>query len=158
MLTRITNARWVFGEQEMVPRSAPAASQTKANEPHRRGAKRMLFAAGFMGVSIIYVAFNRLSNNGPLTARSSFRAINATAAAAGRLFSPEWATQYWSENVGCTLGRQKYLWRNAGFGSNINSEFALLRRRLSSGHAHPSVTLHVVARQIRRIIVVEKFG
>lgn len=35
------------------------------------------------------------------------------------LFSKEWEEQYSSGNVGCTLGRKRYYWRQCGIGSNI---------------------------------------
>lgn len=38
------------------------------------------------------------------------------------MFSPRWAQEYFSSDEGCTIGRGVYIWRNVGFGSNMNSK------------------------------------
>lgn len=44
------------------------------------------------------------------------------------IFSSQWVREYSGDNPGCELGRVSYTWRFSGFGSNINSEYNLLKR------------------------------
>lgn len=39
-----------------------------------------------------------------------------------QVFSPQWVEELSGHKLGCEMGRGLYTWRDAGFGSNINSE------------------------------------
>lgn len=49
-------------------------------------------------------------------------------------FSPDWKNDFTAGDVGCEEARGSFVWRPQGFGSNINSEFLLARRRRQEMH------------------------
>lgn len=80
------------------------------------------FGGPWKGLLVVLQVFT-LSEGGHHRIAKAQPTVQMDDATDSKLFSEQWVEDFSGHNLGCEIGRVSYMWRSAGFGSNINSEY-----------------------------------